>query len=62
MADDLKDRGALDRARVNIEEDYERRYWSEKFGVSQDELMKAVDEVGNSAKAVARQLGKEDPF
>lgn len=62
MADNLKDRGPQDRARINTDEDYERRYWSEKFGVSQDELIKAVNEVGNSSKAVARQLGKGDPF
>jgi hypothetical protein len=32
MADDLKNRGAQDRSRVNIHEDYEVQYWTKKWG------------------------------
>jgi len=32
MADDLKNRGAQDRARVNVNEDHEVRYWTQKMG------------------------------
>ena len=58
MADDLNDRGAQDRRRVNIHEDYEVRYWTEKWGVSKEQLAQAVKRAGVSAEAVARQLGK----
>jgi hypothetical protein len=58
MADDPKQRGPQDRSRVNVEQDYELRYWSEKFGVSSDQLRKAVQQVGTSADTVARHLGK----
>ena len=34
MADDLKNRGAQDHARVNIHEDHEVRYWTQKWGVT----------------------------
>jgi hypothetical protein len=51
MADDLKNRGAQDRSRVNIHEDYEVRYWTEKWGVTRHKA-------GVSTEAVARQLGK----
>jgi hypothetical protein len=34
MADDLKDRGAQDRSRVNVNEDHEVCYWTQKWGVS----------------------------
>jgi hypothetical protein len=42
-----------DRTRINTGEDYELRYWSEKFGVSQDRLKAAVQKVGNSVSAVS---------
>jgi hypothetical protein len=61
MADDLKNRGAQDRARVNIHEEHEVRYWSEKWGVTKEQLAAAVASVGVSADAVARQLGKAPP-
>jgi hypothetical protein len=58
MADNLKDRGAQDRARINVNEEHEVRYWTKKFGVSEDELKKAVESAGVSADAVAKKLGK----
>jgi len=58
MPDDLKQAGAQDRSRVNINEPHEVRYWTERFGVSEDALRKAVAEVGVSADAIARHLGK----
>lgn len=59
MADDRAKRGPQDRSRVNTSEDYELRYWSEKWGVSPEQVKAAVAKVGNSADAVARQLGKQ---
>jgi hypothetical protein len=58
MADDLKNRGSQDRSRVNIHEDYEVRYWTEKWGVSKEQLAAAVKKAGVSADAVAREFGK----
>jgi hypothetical protein len=59
MADDLKDRGAQDRSQVNVQEDYEVRYWTQKWGVSKEQLTAAVQKVGVSVDAVAQELGKE---
>ncbi len=50
--DDKSKRGPQDAARINVNEDYELQYWSEKFGVSRDQLKHAVTQVGVSAKAV----------
>ena len=47
MTDDPTKKGVQDRTRINTSEDYELRYWSEKFGVSQDQLKAAVQKVGN---------------
>lgn len=58
MPDNKDDRGPADRARVNVNEDYELRYWSNKFGVTHAQLRAAVAEVGVMAADVARQLGK----
>ena len=56
MADDKTLRGPQDRSRISMSEDYEVEYWTNKFGVSRDELQKAVDAVGNSASAVEQHL------
>ena len=58
MADDLRNKDAQDRARIDIRSDRDRRYWSKKFAVSEKQLMKAMEAVGTSAEAVARHLGK----
>jgi hypothetical protein len=58
MADDKSKTGRRDRDRINVHEDYEVRDWSKKFGVTSDELKKAVQQVGTSADAVKKHLGK----
>lgn len=57
--DDLFDRGPQDRARVNISEDYERRWWAEKFRVQPEVLEAAVESVGPDVNDIAKVLGKE---
>jgi hypothetical protein len=54
--DDKTKKGKQDRDRINVNEDYEVRDWSKKFG--HDELKKAVQKVGPSAEAVRKHLGK----
>lgn len=58
MPDDLKNRGAPDRARISLEEEHEVYYWTKELGVSRAELTAAVKKVGNSADAVRRELRK----
>jgi Protein of unknown function (DUF3606) len=58
MADDKSKRGPQDASRINVHEDYEVAYWTDKFGVGKAELEAAVKKVGVSAEAVARELGK----
>lgn len=56
MADNRTLRGPQDSSRIAMGEDYEVEYWTDKFGVSRDELQKAIDAVGNSADAVEAHL------
>ncbi len=50
--------GSPDRDLINVNEDYELQYWSEKFGVTRDELKAAVKAAGTSVKAVQAYLDK----
>ena len=50
--DDLSKKGDQERARIDINEEWERRYWTGKLGVTEDELQKAVDKVGVMSKDV----------
>ncbi len=56
MSDDKKNRGPADRARINMSEAYEVRYWTEKFGCSAEALGAAVKSAGSSADAVEKYL------
>ena len=56
MSDDKAKTGGQDRKRINVHEDYEVRDWSKRFGVSADQLKKAVAAVGDRADAVEQHL------
>lgn len=56
MPDDKTKSGGQDRARINVNEDYELRDWSRKYGVTPEELKKAVAKVGDRQEDVEREL------
>ena len=56
MSDDKTKKQPQDAARINVNEDYEVQYWTEKFGCSEERLRTAVEKVGVSAKAVEEEL------
>jgi hypothetical protein len=58
MADDKSKVGKPDRDRINVNEDYELRDWSRKFGVTPERLKEAVAKVGPMAADVAKHLGR----
>ena len=47
-----------DDIRIDVDQDYELSYWTKKFGISRDELKKAVDEVGPYVLKVKKLLEK----
>jgi len=59
MSDDLKNRGAQDRARIAMNEPHEVLYWTKTLGVTKEELQRAVDQAGHSAEAVREFLKKK---
>lgn len=58
MPDDKQVTGGQDRQRINVNEDYELRDWSRKFGVTPDELKRAVRAVGDEAEKVKEHLSQ----
>lgn len=58
MSDDLTNRGPQDRARINVNEDHELRYWTKELGVSEQQLKEAVKAAGVSVEAVKQHLKK----
>jgi len=59
MTDDKNKRGPQDSSRVNINEDYEVRYWTSRFNVSAERLREAVKEVGPSVRAIDDYLNQK---
>ena len=58
MADDKSKTGTADRQRINVDQDHELQDWATRFGVSREQLRKAVEAVGPMADDVRRHLGK----
>ena len=56
MSDDTKTRGPQDGKRINMSQEHEVRYWTERFGVSREQLQKAVDAAGPMVSAVESKL------
>ena len=57
MSDD-KSKTGQDRRLIGLGEDYERRDWAARFGVSEEALRAAVEAVGNDADEVEAYLEK----
>ena len=55
MADDTSKRGGADRTRINLNEDYEVRYWTKALGVTEERLRELVREHGNSAEKIREE-------
>lgn len=58
MADDLKNTGKQDDIRINVNQPWEVKHWSEKLGVSEEKLRQAVKAVGPMVKDVKKYFGK----
>ena len=56
MTDNTADRGPQDRSRISLSQDYEVRYWSERFGIDEAELRTAVEDVGPAVSDVEQYL------
>lgn len=60
MTDNTADRGPQDRSRISLEQDYEVRYWSQRFGINEEALRTAVEDVGPAVSAVEQYLASRE--
>ena len=58
MADDKAKTGTADDIRINSNESYDLRYWSEKFGATREKLLDKIKAVGPRVSTVCRKLNK----
>lgn len=59
MPDDTTKTCTYDRSRISPDEPYEVRDWAMKFGVSKEELMTAIEQVGSNSSDVEALLKKQ---
>jgi Protein of unknown function (DUF3606) len=45
-----------DRSKIMLDQEDEFKHWARHFGVTKNELTRAVEKVGNSAAAVRKEL------
>lgn len=56
MSDDLRDTGARDDSRINLNQPHEVDYWTKELNCSREELEQAVLQVGPSVERVKEFL------
>ena len=56
MPDNPSETRPQDAQRINVSQDHELHYWSQKLGVSPEQLKRVVDRVGPMADDVERAI------
>ena len=59
--DGSRKKGLQDRSKINMHEPDQVLYWTKHLKVSNEELLKAVEKVGNAAAAVRKELAHAKP-
>jgi Protein of unknown function (DUF3606) len=59
MVDNPNLRNGQDPKRVNVHQEHEVRWWTQKWGVSREDLENAVQAVGTSVNKVEAYLNKK---
>ena len=58
MTDDKTKRGPADRLRINVNEEYEVRYWTKELGISEERLRQLVARYGVMVADVRKAIDK----
>ena len=61
MADDKSNSGGQDRARINVNQDYELRDWARSLNTTPERIKEAVQAVGDRAEKVREYLKSDKP-
>jgi hypothetical protein len=52
----LTKRASPDRSKIDVEDENQVKYWTKALGISKDDLLEAIDKVGNAAATVRKEL------
>lgn len=58
MSDNLKIRQPEDPKQINVHEDWELEYWSNKFDITKDQLLQTIQKIGTYVDDVQNYLNK----
>ena len=61
MRRSLRNRVMPDRSKITVTSEDEVKYWIKHFGVTPEELERAIERVGNSAASVRKELRNLSP-
>jgi Protein of unknown function (DUF3606) len=50
----------LSRGILNLDEDFQVKHWTAQWGVTKEQLQRAIEKVGPSIHAIAKELGKAE--
>jgi uncharacterized protein YukE len=50
----------LNRGSLNLDDKFEVKHWTTQWSVTVEDLRRAMDKVGPSIHAIAKELGKSD--
>jgi hypothetical protein len=56
----LKKQAPLTRGTLNLNDKFEVKHWTTRWGVTLEELRRATDKVGPSIPAIAKELGESE--
>lgn len=63
MVDNLQRKGPEDPRTINLSQEWEVKYWSQKYGITEEQLREIVKQVGSSRSKVEfylNLLSKDD--
>ena len=59
---DTRKQASLTRGTLNLDDKFAVKHWTTHWGVSVVELQQAIDKVGPSIHAIAKELGQSEEF
>jgi hypothetical protein len=59
---DIRKQTPLTRGTLNLDDKFAVKHWTAQWGVTIEELQQAIDKVGPSIHAIAKELGQSEEF
>jgi Protein of unknown function (DUF3606) len=56
----LTKRASPDRSKIDVEDENQVKYWTKALGISKDDLLEAIDKVGNALPRLGKNCREGD--